>query len=317
MDLKYKKPHTDTIEQMELSVKEDINCTDSACEKILKLTNHDSCQIVNSGNSSILLAMSNISGDIIVPNQGAWHGFKQAARFLNKELITIPTDKGLINNEHLEEIGDVKDGSALFLTSFAGYSAEQDIKSISKYCKDNDMLLVEDASGGISDPMHKLANGKYSDVIVCSTGSPKIINVGSGGFVTTSIPDFFKDSNFLNKSLKASKETVCGINSEIDYAEYNLTKTIESCFYVKRAFDEHVLYEDKRGINITFECEDKNAIRSLREKLKVDNKSIITSCPNYNRLKIKGFCLELKNINPHFLGFGDLNEIISIIKETI
>lgn len=307
MQLKYRKSH---------QIKENIT-TEEINKKILKLTKHNEIKILNSGNSSILLAMSNIKGNIIIPNQGAWHGFKQAAKLLNKEIITLPTEKGIIKKEHFEDL-EYAENSALFLTSFAGYTAEQNMQKISKYCKQENIRLVEDVSGSISDPENKLSNGKYSDIIVCSTGSPKMINAEYGGFITTKIPDFFNESNYLINTLKSNPETILKINTELDYVEDNFIQTVNACNYIKKELEDYVIHSDKRGVNVIFKTKDKNIFKRLKDKLIIDNgKSIITRCPNYNRLKIKGFALEIKNLDIGSLNKSNLDEIINIINENI
>ena len=306
MQLKYRQVHK--------PVKNADN--EEVVDKILNLTKHDTAKIVNSGNSSILLAMSNVKGKIVLPDQGAWHGFKQAARLLNKEIVILPTDNGLVNKEHLELIPD--EDCALFLTSFAGYTAEQNMKEISKYCKKENITLVEDVSGSISDPEKKLSNGRYSDIIVGSTGSPKMINAGYGGFITTSIPDFFKDSNYLVNCLKVNSDIVSQINTELDYVEDNFIKTVDACDYIKKELMDYVVHADKRGVNVIFESGGGNVSRMLRDDIKLDNgKGMITRCPNYNRLKIKGFALEVKNLDIVSLRKDNLDEIINIIKRRI
>lgn len=154
------------------------------------MTSHEFVKVTSSGNNSIFISLSSVEGDIIVPDQGGWHGFKQIAKFLNKNIITLKTDSGIINPKYLDDL-DIPDKSALIFTSFAGYCGEQDIKDISKYCKSNNIITIEDASAGIGDKKHALGNGKYSDIIIASTGSPKMINVGSGGFISTNNKEFF------------------------------------------------------------------------------------------------------------------------------
>ena len=110
---------------------------ESECEnKISELTNAEFSKITSSGNNSIFVALSSIKGDIIIPDQGGWHGFKQIAKFLGKNIITLETDLGIINPNELDNL-EINANSALIFTSFAGYCAEQDIKSISRYCKNN------------------------------------------------------------------------------------------------------------------------------------------------------------------------------------
>jgi hypothetical protein len=316
MELFYKKPSKVTQNIMS-SVCKGFNDSDFhkiAEDKFCRLTNHDECKLVNSGNSAILLAMSNVKGSVIVPDQGAWHGFKQVCRFLNKDLIILKTDQGLVSTDYLDEIvDDLVDGSALFLTSFAAYTAEQDMKGISKYCHDHGILLVEDASGGIGDSENVLGNGEYSDVIVGSTGEPKIVNVCDGGFVTTSVPDFFKDSNLLLKTLKVSKVTASGMVSELDFASDILNETVGACDFLKTNLI-NVIHPDKRGINVIVACDNPKELSwKLRDSFDVEGRSIITKCPNYNRLKEKAVAIEIKNLDVSCLSVENLNGIVDIV----
>lgn len=69
MELFYKKPSKVTQNMMS-SVCKGFNDSDFhkiAEDKFCRLTNHDECKLVNSGNSAILLAMSNVKGSVIVP----------------------------------------------------------------------------------------------------------------------------------------------------------------------------------------------------------------------------------------------------------
>ena len=117
-----------------------INFEESCCEKIKTLTNKDEVKICSSGNNGIFITLSAIKGDIIVPDQGGWHGFKQIAKFLDKNVITLKTDSGLIEPNYIDDL-DIKEDSALIYTSFAGYCAEQNTKGIAKYCKTNNILM--------------------------------------------------------------------------------------------------------------------------------------------------------------------------------
>ena len=90
-----------------------------AAEKIKDLTGHDHAKITSSGNNSIFIGLSAVEGDVIVPDQGGWHGFKQIAKFLGKNIKTLKTDLGIINPKYLDEM-DIEKDSALIYTSFAG-----------------------------------------------------------------------------------------------------------------------------------------------------------------------------------------------------
>ena len=333
MNLKFKKPSRETqIAMSKVAGGEDNqDYHEFACEKLAGITNHNEAKLVNSGNSAILSAMNAIDGAILIPDQGAWNGFKQIANFLNKDLIIIKTNHGLIDLDCLKEsllslseenrvdLDDEDNRSALFLTSFAAYTAEQDMKSICDFAHKNNILVVEDASGAITDSENKLANGNYSDIIIGSTGSPKIVNVGDGGFITTNDKSIFDKSKLLLKTNKASNITACGISRELDFANDALNKAIEATSYLKENIenetDFEVFHPDKRGINVIIKTDDSKSLSyKLRQEFVLDSHGMITKCPNYNRLKEKAVALEIKNLDVGCLDYDNLVKIINTLK---
>ena len=311
---KFKAPNQKTMKIMsEVALGSDIDYEQSAIDKIKDLTTHDKVKITSSGNNSIFIALSAIEGDIIVPDQGGWHGFKQIAKFLNKNIITLKTDFGLINPNELDNL-EISDNSALIFTSFAGYAAEQDTKAISKYCKNNDIITIEDASAGIGDKKHLLGNGNYSDIILASTGSPKMINVGSGGFISTDDREIFKKSALPQKLSKTSKIVCSGINCEIDNVQENLEATLNATDYLKKRLT-NALHPDKRGVNVIIPHEDAKSISwNLKQNLTIDRSGFITTCPNYNRVKTKAVAIEIKNLDYGCLKKENLDKIIEEVK---
>jgi hypothetical protein len=327
MNLLYKKPSKETIiamakiaENLQVLEKEDSYLIETE-DKIISKTKHSHGKIVNSGNAAILVAMNAIKGPFLIPDQGAWHGFKQIAKFLNKEVILFKTDLGLIIRENLEDlltsnknIASSDNEPAIFLTSFAGYSAEQPISEIANWCRENGVLLVEDASGGITDPEKKLANGIYSDIIVCSTSSPKVVNVGNGGFITTNRIEIFEKSRLLLNVCKSNNITNKGIFTELDFSKNNLKKTIEATDYIKNNLD-NVVHPDKRGINIILATKNPQSLaKNLRINFNIEGKSMITLCPNYNRINQKAVAIEIKNLAIESLKKENLDKIIETIQ---
>ncbi|WP_295618752.1 DegT/DnrJ/EryC1/StrS aminotransferase family protein [uncultured Methanobrevibacter sp.] len=334
MNLKFKKPSKETQMAMsKVAIGEDNEDYHSLAEdKLSSITNHDYAKLVNSGNAAILAIMNAIDGLILIPDEGGWSGFKQFAHFLNKDLKLVKTNHGLIDLEHVDEIihspferpslnlNDESSKSALFLTSFAGYTAEQNIKEISSYLHEHNILLVEDASGSITDSEGKLANGNYSDIIIGSTGSPKIVNVENGGFITANDNSFFKNSSVILKTVKASNITACGINTELDFANDTLNRTIEATLYLKKKIESETNFEvfhpDKRGINVILKTDDHKGLSyKLRHEFILDSHGMVTKCPNYNRLKTKAVALEIKNLDISCLNNDNLDSIVDTLKK--
>ena len=294
--------------------KVDKNFEESCIKKIRGLTTKEHVKMTSSGNNSIFIALSAIKGDIIIPDQGGWHGFKQIARFLDKNIVTLKTDAGLINTDYMDDL-EISEGSALIFTSFAGYTAEQDIKSIVNYCKNNNITTIEDASAGIGDSENKL--GCRSDIILASTGSPKIINVGSGGFIATNDKNIFATTTLPQKLSKTTEIICSGIDNEIDNVSKNLELSLNATKHVKKHIP-NTLHEDKRGINVIIPHENSKSICwDLKKTLTTDKSGIITTCPNYNRVKQKAICIEIKNLDYACLEKENLNMIIDEVNSLL
>ena len=313
---KFKSPSNKTLEIMSEVAKGNAekNYEESCIGKIKDLTSKENVKVTSSGNNSIFIALAAVEGDIIIPDQGGWHGFKQIAKFLNKNIITLKTDLGLINIDYLDEM-EFKENSALIFTSFAGYTAEQDIDSINKYCRDNDILTIEDASAGIGDVDNKL--GQKSDIIIASTGSPKIINVGSGGLIATDDAEIFKKTS-LPQKLSKTNEIICsGIDNELDNVKENLKVSLNATDYVKKHIP-NVIHDDKRGINVIIPHDDAKSICwNLKKTLTTDKSGFITTCPNYNRIKQKAICVEIKNLDYTCLEKENLDIIIDKVNSLL
>ena len=292
----------------------DKNFEESCIAKIRDLTTKEHVKMTSSGNNSIFIALSAITGDIIIPDQGGWHGFKQIAKFLDKNIVTLKTDAGLINTDYLDEL-EISEGSALIFTSFAGYTAEQDIRSIVSYCKDNSITTIEDASAGIGDSENRL--GYRSDIILASTGSPKIINVGSGGFIATDDDDVFTRTSLPQKLSKTTEIICSGIDNEIDNVSKNLQVSLNATEHVKK-HTPNTLHADKRGINVIIPHENSKSICwDLKKTLTTDKSGIITTCPNYNRVKQKAICIEIKNLDYACLEKENLDIIIDEVNSLL
>ncbi|WP_407409112.1 DegT/DnrJ/EryC1/StrS family aminotransferase [Methanobrevibacter sp.] len=315
---KFKTPSQKTLKAMS-EVAKGSDRTDyesEAVSRICELTSHENARITSSGNNSIFITLSAIEGDIIVPDQGGWHGFKQIAKFLNKNIVTLKTDTGLINPKYIDDL-EIKDNSALIFTSFAGYCAEQDTKEISRYCRNNGITTIEDASAGVGDRKKLLGNGNLSDIIIASTGSPKIINVGRGGFISTNDSEIFKRTSLPQKLSKTSQIVCAGICSELENVDKKLELSLNATNYVKNSI-ENTLHANKRGINVIIPHSNAKEISwNLKKQLTTDKSGFITTCPNYNRVKQKAIAIEIKNLSYDCLERQHLDKIIEAVNSQL
>ena len=281
---KFKSPSSKTLEIMSEVAKGNVekDYEESCIEKIRELTAKEHVRMTSSGNNSIFIALSAVEGDIIIPDQ-------------------------LIDPNHLDEL-EISESSALIFTSFAGYAAEQDVKSICRYCKDNNILTIEDASAGIGDKENRL--GKNSDIILASTGSPKMINVGSGGFISTNDEEVFKKTALPQKLSKTSQMVCSSIDNELNQVKDNLEVSLNATDYVKKHIPDSI-HASKRGLNVIIPNENAKSICwELKKSLVTDKSGFITTCPNYNRVKQKAICVEIKNLDYQCLNKENLDMII-------
>jgi hypothetical protein len=323
MDLFYRRPSIETREAMSQAALKLKHVPGNKYEEIAraeegvkKFTRHEAVKIVNSGNSAILSVTSTFKGRIMIPDQGGWTGFKKMAEFCGLETVILPTELGVVVIEDLEDFIEKFSPEALFITSFAGYMADQPLTDIYRVCDENGVVMVEDASGGIGDGSGLLGNGEHAHVIVGSTGSPKTVNVGNGGFISTNDTKMIASAKNILNSVKADPVTCAGIASELKNAPYILSKTMEACRFLKSEISQfrEVLHITKDGLNIAVPDENPKKLGyQLRNELNVHGGSIITVCPNYNRVKLNSVCLEIKNLDINCMTPENLDEIIQIL----
>jgi DegT/DnrJ/EryC1/StrS aminotransferase family len=323
LELFFKKPSSEARESMcraalKLGIpRKSVDHVKEAENLIKTITGHEHAKVVNSGNSAVMAAMSNFNGPLILPDQGGWIGFKKIAEILGLEVLYMPTNLGIIDIELMQDFILEKRPEALFLTSFAGYMAEQPVEEIYQICEDRGVFLVEDASGAVGDPSGNLCCGKHAHILLASTGSPKIVNVGSGGFISSNDSKIFKNNIYLYKTLRASTVTCAGLIEEIQRAPQIFSRTISACDFLKRKLN-FVLHSKKRGINVCLPTDHpKSMARELRKSLNVNGGGLITTCPRYDRINLPAVCLEIKNLDIRCLDIDNLTEMANIINKII
>jgi hypothetical protein len=286
-----------------------IECKDA----IKKVVGQEIVKPVASGNCAILAACSGIDGKIMIPDQGGWRGFKEYPDLLGREVCPLETELGVVDVDALDgELKKWKPG-ALFLTSFAGYIAEQDIAEIAKICRENSVYLVEDASSAVGDKL--LAKG-HCDITVCSTGYPKIVNVLSGGFISTDHEEIIDMASSVLSACKISPVTCAGITEELKNAPAIVETLVKYSAIIKEEL-AGVVHAGRRGVCVGFETDDpKTLIKKARGNglLTDKNQGFLTMCPRYERFQKKGVVVELKKLDVLEMTDDDIAKIVEILK---
>lgn len=322
--LEYKKISDDTKKIMKEAVDSGGDFYADAVESIQDIHPSSQTHILNSANSSIFTVAEALPEPILSVDMGGWNGFKKSCEIWGKKYLEIPTDKGMINLEVLNDYIESYDIKSMYITSLIAYTATHPGDKIYDLCNLHDVVLILDISGTVG--CEKI--NTHCDVQIASTGSPKIVNCENGGFINN-LTEKITFNNHLLKSFKADKITCAAIAHEIRKSPEILKKTIETNTYLKKNLskklmdDTHkIVYENSAGINTIITTESKKKAKDLayriKQELKIaDNKSIITTGPNYNRLKIPSVNIEVKNIDVDYLTEENMDYLTEIIVEKI
>jgi hypothetical protein len=183
--------------------------------------------------------------------------------------------------------------AALILPSYGGYIVEQPLMEISKMCKKNNILLIEDASGSLSSK--KLCNGRFSDIIVASFGKGKIVDNGCGGFISAN------DKAFLGSEVSSLTKPIgidySRLSSKIENAPHRLAMLRKEHDAVKRDLLQFpIIHSEREGINVAV------SFKTEQEKMKIikycDGKGLsYTLCPRYIRIMEEAVSIEIKRMS--------------------
>ncbi len=250
---------------------------------------------------------------IAVPDQGAYEGFINYPKFFGCKVVKIKTDLGVVDTENLKNVLEKEKPEAFFVTSLAGYIAEQPMKEIKEICVDTGVDLIEDASGYFTKNL-------YGDTIVCSTGEPKIINLGFGGFMLTDNKEVAKYMRNFKRICKFPQFLYDMLLDEIKIAEKRLNLLIRYSELLKKELHGFkIVHKDKKGIcvGILFDKElNKSVINEIKKKLRTSRgASLITTCPRYDRFLENGIVVEVKKLDVFKISNVDIVKIAKILKE--
>ncbi|NOZ76788.1 MAG: DegT/DnrJ/EryC1/StrS aminotransferase family protein [Euryarchaeota archaeon] len=283
--------------------------------RLSRLLHHGHVSILGSGSCAVMAAVAAVGGKVMVPDQGGWRGFLEYPPLFGLETCTLETDMGVVDAQVLEDALRREAPEAFILTSFAGYIAEQDMREISRVCAEYGVLLIEDASGSVGDRV--LADGRYSDIILGSTGSPKIINAGRGGFITCDDEELAGRWRLLARACRADPGVVEGIGAGLETAAQRVERLLEFSRMLKEELPG-VVHPDRRGICVGIETgtSPRRLTRCAhRAGLVTDTgRGFLTTCPRYERFNRRGVVVELKKLDVLQMGPEDVQAMAEILK---
>lgn len=321
MNLPHRRPSPKSLEAMARAAEQlgssqfDMEKTAKKAKKALReVIGHGHVELLSSCDAALLLVSKVLQGPIMVPDQGGWKGFRTVPRLFGLEVRELRTRTGLIEVESLASVLKKKKPAALLITSFAGYIAEQSVKEIHDVCQEEGVILIEDASGAIGD--ERLGKAENADIIIGSMGAPKILNLYSGGFVSTNNRGLLDNSRELIRACRINPVTCAGIPDEVKTAPKVLQALINYADIMKAELGA-ALHKDRRGVCVGLELASPKAVsrKAYQLGLKTDQGSPLTTpCPDYNRFLKQGLAVELKKLDVLQISEDDVLEMAGILR---
>ncbi len=269
------------------------------CLKVLRhYTNHPIVKITQSGDSAIFGALSLAKQhgykEILIPDQGGWLSYRTFPKLLDLHITEFKTNYGLLLPEELKK----HKNAALLFASFAGYAAPQPIEAIAKICKENNLLMIEDASGALSHPT--LCNGALSDIIVGSFGKWKIVDLGYSGFLSAKegiITQSVRDSEIISL-IKVTIMSYAVLLKKLEGAPKRLQFLLKKTKKIKQLCKKEkfsLIHEQEEGIAIFVKFSSEKEKQKIIEFCKT-NKIDWKECPLYIKVLEKAISLEIKRM---------------------
>lgn len=250
-------------------------------QHILKTSvNKKNVTLTESGDhaiKSVLIAIKRQK--ILIQDQGGWLTYRDYAKKEKLTIVELKTDYGILDLGDLERNADEK--SALLVNSLTGYCAEQPMNEIQEICTRKKCLLINDASGSIGTE-----NAKIGDVILCSFGKDKPVNLHYGGFIATDMPTLF-DGYFDDRKTKE-------LEKELEKLKDKLRQWNETTNKIKKeleCFD--IIHRNKNGINVIVKFKNDKEKQQLINYCNKNNYAH-TLCPRYTRVIENAISIEVK-----------------------
>jgi len=254
-------------------------------EKLRQLFNKQKIKLTKSGDHAILSVLRYASSigktKALIQDQGGWLTYRDYPKKAGIEKIELKTNYGIIDLNDLRAKADNK--TILLINSLTGYFAEQPMEEITKICAEKKCLLVNDASGSTGTQ-----TGSFGDIILCSFGKDKPINLHYGGCIAYDKGEFEGEFDAVK---------IQELNKELDNLFVRLQDWDKTNMKIKQDLKQYkIVYPEKRGINVVIRFENEQEKQEITEYCKKNNYQY-TMCPRYIRVNCDGISIEVKRLS--------------------
>lgn len=254
-------------------------------EKLHELFGKDNIQLTRSGNKAIFTVLEYLKSigktKVLIQNQGGWLTYRDYPKKLGVEVIELKTDHGIIDISDFRQKADNE--SILLVNSLNGYFSEQPMHKLASTCVEKKCVLINDASGSVGTEISLIG-----DIIICSFGKDKPINLHYGGCIAYNSGVF--SGEFDSKKMDK-------LNSELDKMFFRLQKWSDIHCKIKKDLAEFdIIHRESEGINVIVKFKDDAEKEKIISYCDL-NKYAYTLCPRYIRVNDNAVSIEVKRIN--------------------
>ena len=165
-------------------------------KKISKINGNKYCLAVQSGTAALHLAMKslgvNSNEKVIIPNYTCVSNLSSVTQCNAKAiLVDIEEDTFGLDFNLVKKAYKKYKPKYLQLVHVYGFPARDTLKII-KFCKNNNIKIIEDTSEALGAKINKKLVGSFGDINVNSIRSEKMIGVGEGAVISTNNFNLYK-----------------------------------------------------------------------------------------------------------------------------
>jgi hypothetical protein len=178
----------------------------------------------------------------------------------------------------------------LILTQPAGYFVINNQKEIYEQCKANDTLFIVDCCGSISNLSQ--SDGKYADIMVCSFGKDKGVNLGFGGCISTNTKEYFEKNDDLFDTTLFCEEMLPKLQTKLEELPSRLQFLYKKSESIKKDLNKFpIIHKEHKGINVIIKGKDEKVIEYCKK-----NNLPYTICPRHIRIMDDAISIEVKRL---------------------
>ena len=258
---------------------------EAARSHLRRLTGKPHITFTGRGNRAIKKALSlarKKKEELLIPDQAGWLTYKPLGEKAGYTIRTLKTDAGLITPDMIT--GD--DKTVLLINTLPAYAFTIPAEAIAEKCKEQGILLINDAAASIGTPA-----AKEGDVIIGSFGKWKPLPLRQGGFIATDEPLGEEEPNLewarLAKLLENVEERTTKMKRRANKLKQHLRK-----------YD--LIHPDKAGYNVIARYRSEEEKENLiNDAGALEPRLEHTLCPRDIRVDQQAVCFELKRMFDH------------------